>query len=52
MKKFKHALMMVLLIIAALIAGYGFATFMVAHIWLALLMIFCIVCAFTIEKEV
>lgn len=52
MKRFKHTTMMILLIIAALIGGYGFATFMVAHIWLALLMIFCIVCAFAVGKEV
>ena len=52
MKKYKHPTMMILLIIAALIGGYGFLTFMVAHVWLALLMIFCIVCAFAVEKEV
>lgn len=52
MKKHKHSIMMVLLIIAALTGGYGFLTFMVAHVWLALLMIFCIVCAFAIGMEV
>lgn len=49
MGKYKHTIMMILLIIAALIGGYGF---LVAHVWLALLMIFCIVCAFAVGKEV
>lgn len=52
MKKYKHSIMMILLIVAAIIGGYGFLAFMVAHVWLALLMIFCIVCAFAVGKEV
>lgn len=52
MGKYKHTIMMILLIIAALIGGYGFLTFMVAHVWLALLMVFCIICAFAVGKEV
>lgn len=52
MKRNKHLIMMILLIIAALIGGYGFLAFMVAHVWLALLMIFCIICAFAVGKEV
>lgn len=52
MGKYKHTIMMIMLIVAALIGGYGFLAFMVAHVWLALLMIFCIVCAFAVGKEV
>lgn len=52
MRKYKHTIVMILLIIAALIGRYGFLTFMVAHVWIALLMVFCIVCAFAVVKEV
>ena len=41
-----------LLVIAALIAGYGFICFMVEHIFLSLLMVFCISCALVVEREV
>ena len=43
--------MMIMLVIAAIIAGYGFICFMVEHVVLALLMMFCICCAFAIEKD-
>lgn len=43
---------MILLVIAALIAGYGFVCFMVGHIFLSLLMIFCVSCALAVEMEV
>lgn len=52
MKKYKHTIVMILLIIAALIAGYGFACFMVGYVFLALLMMFCISCALAVEREV
>ena len=52
MKKYKHTIVMVLLIIAALIAGYGFVCFMIGHVFLALLMMFCVSCALAVEKEV
>lgn len=42
---------MILLIIAVIIAGCGFLCFMVEHVALALLMMFCICCAFAIEKD-
>lgn len=51
MKRYKHTIIMILLIIAAAIAGYGFLCFMVEHIALALLMMFCICCAFAIKKD-
>ena len=51
MKKYKHTIMMIMLVIAAIIAGYGFICFMVEHVVLALLMMFCICCAFAIEKD-
>ena len=50
MKKYKHTIIMILLGIAVIIAGYGFICFMVEYIALALLMMFCICCAFAIEK--
>ena len=42
---------MILLAIAVIIDGYGFLCFMVEHIALALLMMFCICCAFAIKKD-
>ena len=52
MNKYKHTIMMILLVIAAIISGYGFICFMVEHIFLSLLMIFCISCALALEMEV
>ena len=53
MKRYKHTIVMILLVIIALIAGYGFILFMVEHIFLSLLMLFCISCALAaVEKEV
>lgn len=56
MKKYKNTIVMILLIIAAIIAaiiaGYGFICFMVEHIFLSLLMLFCISCALAVKKEV
>lgn len=52
MKRYKHTIVMILLIIAAIIAGYGFISFMVEHVFLSLLMLFCISCALAVEKEV
>lgn len=52
MKKYKHIIVMILLVIAAIIAGYGFICFMVEHIFLSFLMLFCISCALAVEKEV
>ncbi|MBN2917598.1 MAG: hypothetical protein JTJ26_16060 [Prevotella sp.] len=53
MKKYKNTIVMILLVIAAIIAGYGFICFMVEHIFLSLLMLFCISCALAaVEKEV
>lgn len=46
MKRYKHTIVMILLIIAAIIAGYGF------NIFLSLLMLFCISCALAVKKEV
>lgn len=43
---------MILLIIAAIIAGYWFICFMVEHIFLSLLMLFCISCALAVKEEV
>ena len=51
MNRYKHTIVMILLVVAAFIAGYGFICFMVEHIALALLMMFCICCAFAIEKD-
>ena len=48
MKKYKHTIVMILLIIA----GYGFICFMVEHVFLSLLMLFCISCALAVKKEV
>ena len=48
MKKYKHTIVMLLLIIAAIIA----VCFMVEHVFLSLLMLFCISCALAVEKEV
>ena len=33
MKKYKHSIVVILLVIAAFIAGYGFICFMVEHIF-------------------
>jgi hypothetical protein len=52
MKRYKHTIVMILLVIVALIAGYGFFCFMVEHIFLSLLMLFCISCALAVKKEV
>lgn len=52
MKKYKHSIVMILLIISVIIAGYGFICFMVEHVALALLMMFCIICALAVEREV
>ena len=52
MKRYKHTIVMILLIISAIIAGYGFICFMVEHIFLSLLMMFCISCALVVKKEV
>lgn len=38
--------------ILLIIAGYGFICFMVEHVFLSLLMLFCISCALAVEKEV
>lgn len=52
MKKYKHTIVMILLVIAAIIAGYGFICFMAEHVFLSLLMVFCISCALVVEREV
>ena len=52
MKRYKHTIVMILLVIIALIADYGFILFMVEHIFLSLLMLFCISCALAVKKEV
>lgn len=52
MKKYKHTIVMILFIISAIISGYGFICFMVEHVFLSLLMLFCISCALAVEKEV
>ena len=52
MKKYKHTIVMILLVIAAFIAGYGFICLMVEHIFLLLLMVSCISCALAVEREV
>jgi hypothetical protein len=52
MKRYKHTIVMILLVIAAFIAGYGFICFMVEHVFLSLLMAFCISCALAVEREV
>lgn len=48
MKKYKNTIVMILLVIA----GYGFICFMVEHVFLSLLMLFCISCALAVKKEV
>ena len=50
MKNYKHIIIIILLVIAAIIAGYGFLCFMVEHIFLSLLMVFCISCALAVER--
>ena len=52
MKRYKHTIVMILLIIAAIIAGYGFICFMVEHIFLSLLMLFISCALAAVEKEV
>ena len=52
MKRYKQTIVMILLIISAIIACYGFICFMVEHIFLSLLMLFCISCALAVEREV
>ena len=52
MKKYKHTIVMILFVIAAFIAGYGFICFMVEHVFLSLLMVFCISCELAVEREV
>jgi hypothetical protein len=51
-EEIQTTIVMILLVIAAIIAGYGFICFMVEHIFLSLLMLFCISCALAVEKEV
>lgn len=51
MRKIKHTVVMTLLIIAVLILGYSFVTFMSGHFWLSVLFVFCMVGVFAIEKE-
>ena len=51
MKKYKHAVMMLLLVVATLIVGYSFFAFMATHVWLFLLVVFCIVGALSLAKE-
>ena len=52
MEKYKHIIVMILLVISAIISGYGFICFMVEHIFLSLLMVFCISCALAVDREV
>ena len=52
MNKCKHTIAMILLVISAIISGYGFICFMVEHIFLSLLMVFCISYALAVEREV
>ena len=52
MKRYKHTIVMILLVVAAFIAGYGFICFMAEHVFLSLLMVFCISCALVVEREV
>lgn len=52
MKRYKHTIVMILLVIAAFIAGYGFICFMVEHVFLSLLMVFCFSCALAVDREV
>lgn len=52
MKRYKHTIVIILLVIAAFVAGYGFICFMIEQVFLSLLMIFCISCALAVEREV
>lgn len=52
MKRYKHTIVIILLVIAAFVAGYGFICFMIEHVFLSFLMVFCISCALAVEREV
>ena len=49
MKRYKHTIVMILLVIAAFIAGYGFICFSVEHISLSLLRVSSITCALPVK---
>ena len=52
MKKYKHIIVMTLLIASAALAGLAMLLFAVEHIWLMVLLIFCLVGALVVGKEV
>lgn len=52
MKKYKHIIVMTLLIASAALAGIGMFFYAIENVWLFLLFIFCLVCALAVEKEV
>lgn len=45
-----QALIMLFLLLAALFAGVGLMFYAIEHIWLFVLMVFCLVCGLAMEK--
>lgn len=52
MKKYKNIIVLVLLSASAALAGLAMVFFAIEHVWLMALMVFCLVGALAIEKEV
>jgi len=51
MKKYKESIVISLLAASAVLAGIGMVFYTIEHVWLALLMVFCLVCALAVEKN-
>jgi len=51
MKKYKHIIVMFLLIASAALAGIAMVFFAIEHVWLMVLMISCLVCALAVENK-
>lgn len=51
MEKYKHIIVISLLTASAVLAGLGMVFYVLEHVWLVILMIFCLVCALAVENK-
>ena len=51
MNRYKHIIVMSLLLASVALAGLAMVFFAIEHVWLMGLMIFCLVCALAVENK-
>lgn len=50
-RKYKDTIVVILLVAASILAGVGMWYYLIEHVWLMLLMIFCLVGALAAERR-